>query len=87
MMAGSSPARAGSVLARLSNVAEANPDAPALADGGTVVSYGKLLAAASGVAEGIPSDAGRLIGIRMERSWHAVAAMIGKQPRYAGNRQ
>lgn len=71
------PARTGSVLARLVEVASAAPTAPALVDGTLTMSYGDLLDAARGVASAIPADAGRLIGIRMGRNWSAVAAMIG----------
>jgi amino acid adenylation domain-containing protein len=67
----------GAALDRLLAVASAAPAAPALVDGAETVSYAGLLGAARRVASAIPADAGRLIGIRMGRTWSAVAAMIG----------
>lgn len=77
MKAGFASAPVGSVLNRLLDVAEARSVAPALIDGDIVISYGELLEAARALAAAMPADAGQLIGIRMGRSWSAVAAMIG----------
>lgn len=77
MTGGAAPDRTGTVLGRLLEVASTAPAAPALADGTVTVSYGDLLDKARSVASAIPADAGRLIGIRMGRTWSAVAAMIG----------
>lgn len=66
-----------SVLSRLLEVVRADHDRLAVVDGTCRITFGELLIAAQRIAGLIRDDAGPLVGIRMGRSWAAIAAMIG----------
>lgn len=66
----------GSILSRFLEIA-ADGDRIAVVDGSRRVTYGTLLDTAHQVADLIPDSASFLVGLRMERNWTAIAAMIG----------
>ncbi len=67
------------VLALIEERALANPDAPALADGGGVTGYGELLAQVDALAQRLRAEgvqAGDVVGILMRRERQAIVAML-----------
>lgn len=65
------------LVARFLHVADERPDATAVIDGATAVTYEELRAEAVRIAVQLAGADATLVGLRMRRSWRAIAAMIG----------
>lgn len=65
------------LVARFQEIAATRPESAAVLDGEVTVSYARLCREAARIAQALSGVDGQLIGLRMQRGWRAIAAMIG----------